>query len=130
MIACASPHSRLSQRQRQGLAAEGLALAYLTERGLTCLARNVRYRVGELDLVMRDGAVVVFVEVRSRRPSRFGTAASSVDGRKQRRLIRAAQCWISQFVRGGMPALRFDVVAIDGLDIQWIANAFGLDAVL
>jgi len=105
-------------------------LGYLTQRGLTCLARNVRYRVGELDLVMRDGAVVVFVEVRFRRPSRFGTAAASVDIRKQQRLIRAAHCWIGHSVRGTLPVCRFDVLAIDGDDIQWITAAFGLDAAL
>ncbi len=130
MIASASRHSRLSQKQRQGLAAETLALAYLTERGLACLARNVRYRVGELDLVMRDGSVVVFVEVRFRRPSRFGNAASTVNFRKQRRLIRAAHCWIAQFTRKSLPIFRFDVVAIDGSNIQWIPNAFSLDAAL
>lgn len=107
-----------------------MALAYLNARGLACLARNVRYRVGELDLIMRHGAVVVFVEVRFRGPSRFGGAASSVDARKQRRLIRAAYCWIGRFVHGPMPVFRFDVVAIDGHEIQWITNAFSLNATL
>lgn len=124
----ASAHFRPGERRRQGEAAEALALAYLESRGLCCLARNVRYRVGELDLVMQQGAVVVFVEVRYRSPSGFGSAASSVDHRKRQRLIRAARCWIAQFVRGSMPMFRFDVMALDGGEIHWIRDAFDVEA--
>ena len=107
-----------------------MALGHLESLGLICLARNVRYRVGELDLVMRHGAAVVFVEVRYRSPSRFGSAAASVDIRKRQRLLRAAQCWTLTNIHGPLPPLRFDVVAIDGGTIQWMINAFGAGGAL
>ncbi len=122
----ASPHSRLTERQRQGQAAETAALEAMRGQGLRLIARNVRYRIGELDLIMRDQDMLVFVEVRFRRPSRFGSAAASVNGAKRRRLIRAAYCWMRQYSDGGIPSCRFDVVAIDGPRIEWIKNAFGL----
>ncbi len=122
----ASPDSRLTERQRQGQAAETAALEAMRRQGMRLIARNVRYRIGELDLIMRDQDMLVFVEVRFRRPSRFGSAAASVNGAKRRRLIRAAYCWMRQYSDGGIPSCRFDVVAIDGPRIEWIKNAFGL----
>ncbi|HRC69195.1 MAG TPA: YraN family protein, partial [Candidatus Competibacter denitrificans] len=60
-------------RVAQGTAAEDLALRYLEARGLALVTRNFRCRGGELDLILRDGGQLVFVEVRSRRSSQFGT---------------------------------------------------------
>ena len=88
-------------RQALGAAAEDAACAHLRTHGLQLLARNVRFRFGELDLVMRDGATVVFVEVRRRGRSDYGGAAASVDVRKMRKLALAAQAWLS-----GQRALR------------------------
>ncbi|MBU3720348.1 MAG: YraN family protein [Burkholderiaceae bacterium] len=122
----ASPHSRLTERQRQGQAAETAALEAMRRQGMRLIARNVRYRIGELDLIMLDQDMLVFIEVRFRRPSRFGSAATSVNGAKQRRLIRAAYCWMRQYSDGAIPSCRFDIVAIDGPRIEWIKNAFGL----
>lgn len=65
-------------RVARGAAAEDLALRYLEARGLSLVARNFRCRVGELDLIMRDGEQLVFVEVRSRRHNRYGTPAESI----------------------------------------------------
>lgn len=108
-----------------GAAKERLAEAFLIERGLCLLGRNLRYRGGELDLVMRDAQTLVFVEVRYRRSVQFGTAAATVDARKQQRLIQAAQQYLQQHPT--TLACRFDVVAIDGQDaIQWIQQAFML----
>ena len=108
-----------------GAAKERLAEAFLIERGLRLIARNRRYRGGELDLVMRDGQALVFVEVRYRRSAQFGTAAATVDAHKQQRLIQAAQQYLQQHPTA--LACRFDVVAIDGQDaIQWIQQAFML----
>ncbi len=93
--------------------------------GLVPVARNLRYKVGELDLVMRDGATLVFVEVRARRSLAFGGAAASVDARKQMRLRRAAQCYLqAAFGQRAWPACRFDVVAFEAGEPRWLKAAF------
>lgn len=118
-------------RIARGGAAEAAAHAHLIAAGLTPLARNVRYRFGEIDLVLRDGACVVFVEVRYRRGSRFGGGAVSVDAGKRRRLIRAAQAYLAAQPALGRQPCRFDVVAVSGSsdapEFDWIRNAFTLD---
>jgi len=73
-----------------GARAEQLALEYLQARGLTIVERNYRRRLGEIDLVALDNGVLVIAEVRTRSTDAFGGAAASVDGRKQRRIIRAS----------------------------------------
>jgi putative endonuclease len=123
-------------RQRAGDAAEEAVCERLMANGCRILARNVRYREGELDIVAQDGATVVFVEVRMRSDERFGGAAASVDHFKRRRLVRAAQHYlVENFGRrpggqsGGrnaaLPACRFDVItADDGGVSDWIRDAF------
>jgi putative endonuclease len=110
--------------QLQGQRAEAQALAYLQAQGLILIARNVRYRCGELDLIMRDQHTLAFIEVRWRRPSRFVSAAASVDFRKQQRLIRAARCWLAANAGSRPPPCRFDVVACTPGHLDWIPNAF------
>ncbi|MBK1694445.1 YraN family protein [Chromatium weissei] len=105
---------------------EQLAESFLVARGLQVLARNHRCRFGELDLIVRDETVLVFVEVRFRRSAEFGGAAASVNRRKQQRLIAAAQHYL-QTNPLSLPC-RFDVVAIRSQhDINWIQNAFILE---
>lgn len=102
---------------------EQQARSYLEQQGLSHIASNVRYKRGELDLVMRDGETLVFVEVRFRASARFGGAAASVDSRKQTRLITAAKRYLQRHPIE-LPC-RFDVIAIDGAgSIQWIRHAF------
>lgn len=113
-----------SPRQVEGAAGEEHALAYLQERGLKLVGRNFRCKAGELDLVMQDGEVLVFVEVRKRASRSHGGAAASVTSHKQARLIRAAQFYLQRY--RFPPACRFDVVAIDGERIEWLRNAFTL----
>jgi putative endonuclease len=111
--------------QRQGFDAEARALAWLVERGLVPVDRNVRFRGGEIDLVMRDGAHWVFVEVRARRDARFGGAAASVDARKQRRIALAAQLYLlRRFGQRAWPPCRFDVLAFEAGEPRWIRAAF------
>ena len=105
-------------------------MAYLIRQHLVLLGRNVGYRVGELDLVMRDGTTLVFIEVRSRRRPCFGAAADTMDAAKQRRVVRAAQCWLQRHPYATFSALRFDVVVIDDGHLRWIPNAFDGDRVL
>jgi len=112
-------------RQRDGAAAEALAAAYLERQGLAILARNYRCRGGEIDLVAREGATLVFVEVRLRRSTRFGGAGASVDARKRARILTAARHYLGARAQ---PACRCDVLALDALDparIEWIRDAFG-----
>lgn len=112
-------------RQRAGAAAEQAAERHLAAAGCRVLARNARYREGELDLIVRERELVVFVEVRLRAGERFGGALASVDVFKQKRLARAAQRWLAEHYGERWPACRFDVVAIDGDGrIEWLRDAF------
>mgnify|MGYP001814174918 CR=1 FL=1 len=110
-------------RKRIGHHAESLACGYLKRRGLRLLSRNFRCRRGEIDLIMQDGAQLVFVEVRYRSRGDFGSALESVTPGKQRKLITTAQHYLQR--SGKTPACRFDVVGM-GPDRQmhWIKNAF------
>jgi putative endonuclease len=108
-----------------GAQAEQLAAQFLQQNGLTLLQRNYRCRHGEIDLVMRDGDTLVFVEVRLRSRGDFGGAAASINAAKQAKLIRTAQHYLAAQPR--TPACRFDAVllhALDGSDIEWLRNAF------
>jgi putative endonuclease len=111
-----------------GEAAEAHACAHLQAAGLTLVCRNYRCRGGEIDLVMRDGETVVFVEVRFRASARFGTALESVDRRKRARLVVAALHYL-QHNRVRAPC-RFDVVGLGpergGSGLEWIRDAFSL----
>jgi len=108
-----------------GARAEDLALRFLEARGLELIDRNVRARGGELDLVMRDADSLVIVEVRKRSNTRFGTAAESVDARKQARVVAAARAMLARRPELARMPARFDVVALDASDhIEWIQAAF------
>lgn len=104
-----------------GARAEEQAARFLAARGLTILARNYRCRGGEIDLVCRDGACLVFVEVRLRSGRSFGGAAASITPAKQRRIVLAANHYLAG---KSWPACRFDAVLLDGESIEWIRNAF------
>jgi len=111
----------------RGREAETRASQYLQERGLRLLQRNYRSRRGEIDLVLQDQDSLVFVEVRYRRESRFGSGAESVDRRKQSKLIACAQHYLQTYPRTAQQPCRFDVVSVGGSggSIEWIRNAFG-----
>jgi putative endonuclease len=107
---------------------EARACEALQRAGLTLLARNFHTRHGELDLVMRHGDTVVFVEVRHRVRATHGDAASSVTATKQAKLISAAQLWLSQHPQHAHRPCRFDVVCYDGpaerARMSWWRDAF------
>lgn len=115
----------------RGRAAEDLAAAHLAGQGLHILARNYRVAGGEIDLIARHGAELVFVEVRSRRSAAFGSAAESVTPSKRRRLLLAAQHYLATLGQRTPPPCRFDVISITGtLDAQhleWLRDAFSND---
>ena len=112
----------------EGARAEALAAAYLVRQGLAIVARNFRTRAGEIDLVARDGRVLVFVEVRLRRSARFGGAVESITATKRARLVAAANAYLARL--GREPPCRFDAILMSSLDpsaIDWRRDVFGLD---
>ena len=111
---------RLSQRQAQGHQYELAASAYLRRRKLALVDQNFRCKGGEIDLIMRDGDTLVFVEVRQRGAASHGGAAASITPAKIRRLVRAAQFYLLRFPV--TPPCRFDVVAIDGDRLEWLQD--------
>lgn len=115
----------MTLRQQAGRKAENLALEYLQRQGLELLQRNWRCKMGELDLIMLDGDVLVFVEVRYRQHQSWGGAAASVDARKQEHLIQAAQTYLQKHPARSRHPCRFDVVAFEAsTQANWIRNAF------
>ncbi|NKI71390.1 YraN family protein [Collimonas pratensis] len=119
----------MSSSQASGKLAEDQALRYLQRHGLKLVARNFRCKGGEIDLILSQPAaskgeqeLLVFVEVRQRRSQRFGGAAASVTSAKQSRLILAAQVFLQRYPQP--PACRFDVLAMDADNIDWIRQAF------
>jgi putative endonuclease len=124
-IAWVSTDSRL----QRGTTSEQLAVEYLRARGLVVLARNVRCRAGELDLVCLDGGVLAIVEVRQRATHDFGGALASVTWRKQRKIIRATRFFLQRHPEWRSHVMRFDVLAVEGMPggahrIVWIKDAF------
>jgi putative endonuclease len=122
-----SDHGQL--RRQRGDAAEALAAEYLSARGLEVLARNVRCKGGELDLLCRDGEVLVVVEVRQRSRHDYGGALASVTWRKQRKIIRATRFLLNTAPQWRNRLLRFDVIGLKGLpdrapEFEWIKDAF------
>lgn len=116
-------------RAQRGTAVEAAALAHLRQAGLRPVASNARYRGGELDLVMRDGDIVVFVEVRYRATAAFGGGAASVDLRKRRKLVLAAQLFLQSHPALANQPCRFDVVDAWGEppQLNWLRDAFRLE---
>ena len=118
-------------RNAIGARVERAASAFLQRKGLIEVAANARYRDGELDLVMRDGATLVFVEVRHRRSDGHGGGAASVDAGKRRRLVRAAQRFLLAHPQYAELPCRFDVVEASGdpeaPQLNWLRDAFRAD---
>jgi putative endonuclease len=110
-----------TDKQRQGGECEQQALAYLKRHGLRLVETNFSCKSGEIDLIMRDGESLVFVEVRQRADLAHGGAAASITPAKQRRIVRAAQFYLQR--HQPTPPCRIDVVAIDGSELNWIRNA-------
>jgi len=121
-------HDTRPAHLRDGEKAEALAERHLAAQGLTTIARNLRSRWGEIDLIAADGDTVVFVEVRLRSDARYGGAAASISAAKQTRLVRTAESFLAGQGRAyANRPCRFDVILLDRLDarsIEWIRGAF------
>jgi putative endonuclease len=105
-----------------------MAERYLIAGGMRCITRNYRCKAGEIDLIMADGEVLVFVEIRSRSDSQFGSPIETVTATKQRRIIRAARHYLQSHFRTAEPPCRFDVIGVHGIaaaaPIDWVKDAF------
>jgi len=113
-----------------GRAGEDAAVEYLRNAGYVVLERNWRCRLGEIDVIARDGSAFVFVEVRSRtNPTRFGSAIEAVTPRKCRQVRSVAAVYLKQLSEPPV-SVRFDVVAVTfgiaggGAEIKHIPGAF------
>ncbi len=109
-----------------GKSGEAQAAVFLEQHGLKVVARNYRCRGGELDLVCREGRTLVFVEVRLRASHAFGGAAASITPTKQRRILHAAQHYLST-LRQTDADCRIDCVLIDDGAVTWLKNAIAGD---
>lgn len=119
----------MSENGRNGLRFEDQARDYLQAHGLLLLQSNYRCRFGEIDLVMRDGDTLCFIEVKFRKSLFFGGAAASIPQPKQRKIVKTALFYISGHKHLANQAIRFDALLIqhqiDGNNqINWIQNAF------
>ena len=120
----------VSTRSR-GASVEAAACRHLERAGLVPVAANATYRFGELDLVMRDGGTLVFVEVRYRAGGMFGGGAASITATKRRRLVQSANAFLGAHPRWADAPCRFDVVEASGdpdaPSLTWLRDAFRAD---
>nr|VFK24394.1 MAG: putative endonuclease [Candidatus Kentron sp. MB]VFK30658.1 MAG: putative endonuclease [Candidatus Kentron sp. MB]VFK75359.1 MAG: putative endonuclease [Candidatus Kentron sp. MB] len=126
-------HGHLPSFAERGTWAEELAADYLHGKGMKTRDKNYRCKFGEIDLIMdkkvaNGETIIVFVEVRFRGSSHFGTGVESVDGRKQQRIIRTARYYLQQNPRLRDKPCRFDIISISPSSrdegIHWIPAAF------
>ena len=120
----------LNSRQRLGKSGEEKAAGFLEKKGYAILVKNYRCKVGEIDIIARDGEMLVFIEVKTRSGLDYGFPAEAVTPRKQRQICRTAQWYLAEQQLFGVPA-RFDVIAVLGAGpagdrIEHIDNAFDL----
>ena len=120
----------LNSRQRLGKNGEEAVAQYLKKNGYQILTKNYRCKLGEIDLIARDGSDLVFIEVKTRSGLGYGSPAAAVTIRKQRQISRVAQCYLTEHKLFDSPA-RFDVISVlcdatKDHQIDHINNAFDL----
>ncbi len=111
-------------RRQKGTLAENSAAAFLESQGYQIVARNFLRRVGELDVVARDGDLLLVVEVRTRADDQYGGAAASVTPAKQRRIALTAALFLQQHPELRRCRVRFDVIVVRDGRIEWLRHAF------
>ncbi|MFD2229275.1 YraN family protein [Alkalimarinus sediminis] len=121
----------MSNTTKKGAHYEELAYRYLQRKGLSLLEKNFHHRQGEIDLIMRQGETLVFIEVRYRKASAYGSAEESITYRKQQSIISTANYFLMKKKLWDNPC-RFDVITFKpskhpfkAHDINWITAAFG-----
>jgi putative endonuclease len=119
-----APNPRKDPRQATGRSGEDLAAQHLKQQGYIILERNYRLRIGEVDIIARDGEDLVFIEVKTRRSKKFGSPFEAVDVRKQKKIFNIA----AAYLQGKELPVRFDVVAVhlneQDVRIEVMKNAF------
>lgn len=130
-------------KQEIGQLAEKLSCYYLEQHGLTLQHKNFYSRYGEIDLIMRDGDYVCFIEVRARKYHVYGTALDTVNIRKQQKIIQTAHYYLQMYPENEQLIGRFDVIVLEykdakiwqsvemqtqlqQIDLQWIQDAYTL----
>lgn len=109
-----------------GDAKERLAERFLSRQGATVIERNLHGPMGEIDLILEHEHCLIFVETRYRKNKSFGGAAVSVSASKRKKIIATAQYYLQSNPKRQHSPCRFDVIAIEGDDINWIKDAFQL----
>lgn len=119
-----------SAKRQQGARFEQQARAFLESQGLVFIAANQQFKCGEIDLIMQHNETIVFVEVRQRKSSSYGSAIESVTWVKQQKWLKAANLWLAQHNQSlDNTSCRFDLIAFEGKDcqIQWLMNFIELN---
>ncbi len=107
-----------------GSLTEHRACEYLCSQGCMIVERNYSCRLGEIDIVARDGEELVFAEVKYRRSRNFGLPEHAITATKMRRMRRVAEWYMAERGISSETALRFDVIAMDSEELRWYRNAF------
>lgn len=114
-----------TEKRIKGDDKERLAEEFLSAKGLELIERNFNCKSGEIDLIMKDGEYLVFVEVRYRETNEFGGALASITPAKQRKFHRAAEFYLLKHFKNSPPPCRIDAIGIEGEnEIEWVKNAF------
>ncbi|MCK5719727.1 MAG: YraN family protein [Thiomargarita sp.] len=118
----------MSIQSEYGKWAEKLAHDYLCKQGLHFVTQNYRCQMGEIDLIMLEQNILVFIEVRYRKNKRYGGSLESISLRKQQHILDTATRYIQAHQWAQQHSCRFDVVLIEGFmnkpELRWISNAF------
>jgi len=116
----------VADRRQIGTGAEARAARFLGAAGLELLQRNYRCRIGELDLIARQGDLLIVAEVRLRSSERYGGAAASITWSKRQRIVRTTRHLLARYPSLQKCSVRFDAVLVAGEDgpIEWIKGAF------
>jgi putative endonuclease len=113
--------------KQQGQLAEQAACDYLVQQGLALITKNYNCKAGEIDLIMQDKNILVFVEVRYRKKTKYGSGIESITKSKQQKIVRAAKYYLLENKLFDRIACRFDVVASakdDEMTLLWLQDAF------
>ena len=117
-----------TSQQTTGSLSEKRAEKYLKKHGLKTIQKNFSCKLGEIDIIMRDHDVLVFVEVRTRQNENYANSLESVMPAKQRRIIKTALYYLQMTEQVDKTDCRFDVIGIDqGANLTWIKNAFQVE---
>ncbi len=119
----------MRDKRQLGMAVEDSALRFLTEQGLLLVARNFRSRCGEIDIIMREGHCLVFIEVRYRGSELYGHAIETINKVKQQKLARTAHYFLQKKSEWQYSECRFDVMTLmpNNKQFEWIKDAFQVE---